>query len=223
MHVLIVEDNPAFKRIIELKLSSFLPELNTYSFSTVTQAEKYLQSEHPELDLALLDEHLPDGLGSSLLKNNALLDVPTLMLSSDSSPNTVSNSIEAGAAFFIDKEQLRESLFQPLVKSLITRGKIQKELTNARSQAIKLNTIRTLVSTLRHEINNPLGAVFGATYIIRTATNSTNEQIEAANLVEKSGKRIKFVLDQLCNTIEVTQAQKGTQNVFQIPGDKKWE
>ena len=92
-----------------------------------------------------------------------------------------------------------------------------------KNNTIVLDTVKTLVGTLRHEINNPLGAVLGAAYLLRHSENATQDQKEAADLVESSGKRIKYVLDQLCKAIAVDAVNKANHKVFHIPGDEPWE
>jgi nitrogen-specific signal transduction histidine kinase len=99
---------------------------------------------------------------------------------------------------------------------------MSRELARVHTNTTIVETVRTLAGTLRHEINNPLGAVLGAAYLLRNASSATAEQREAAQLVEESGKRIKHVLDQLCDSIALESITKANTKVFHIPGDKPW-
>ena len=222
--VLIIDDDENFRKIVELKLKSFLPDFQCTIFDNITDARDFLENNPTlELDLVVLDEHLPDGKGTELLQEGWLNDLAVLMISSDTKPEMAGKSLKAGAMFFINKLQMREELFRPLVEGIIERSKLQKEISKNREHNVKMQTIKTLVSTLRHEINNPLGAVLGAAFVIQCNKNSTDEQIDAAKLVEQSGQRIKQVLDRLCETIDVETVEKGHQLVYQIPGDEPWK
>ena len=123
----------------------------------------------------------------------------------------------------MSKTQIGEPLFQPLVRGIIDQNRLRRKLTETKLKSVASETVRRLVATLRHEINNPLGAVLGAAYLLRTSSTASPEQVQAASLVEESGQRIKLVLDKLCEEIELEPVEKAHQQVFQIPGDKPWE
>ena len=98
---------------------------------------------------------------------------------------------------------------------------------NAKLKDSKLDAIKTLISTLRHEINNPLGGIMGASYLLNIDTSAFSEdQIKALRLVEQSTKRIKTVIEQLYKTAEIEEdiqeVKKGSETLFQIPGDPNW-
>jgi len=68
----------------------------------------------------------------------------------------------------------------------------------------------------------PLGAVMGAAYVLSRSETASPEQKEAAGLVDTSSKRIKHVLDQICEAVEMKPVMKARHKVFHIPGDKPW-
>ncbi|MCB0347150.1 MAG: hypothetical protein KDD66_18665, partial [Bdellovibrionales bacterium] len=69
---------------------------------------------------------------------------------------------------------------------------------------------------LRHEINNPLGAVIGAAYLLKHEGQLEDTQIEAIKLIERSGNRINQVLQQLCEAAELEEVTKANERVFQV-------
>jgi len=224
LQILIIEDDESFLQLLKLRLKSFMPEMEITNFDNLTDAKKFLAGDQKtNFDLVILDEHLPDGRGTEILGEGWFKDLAVLMLSSDTAPEIPGASLQAGAMYFLQKIQVKEPLFQPLVKGIIDRNKLQQELNEARTKTIISATVRTLVATLRHEINNPLGAVLGGAHLVQSGEQTTPEQIEAAKLIETSGKRIKYVLDELCAAVEVEEVTKASQKVFHVPGDKPWE
>lgn len=221
--ILIIDDDSSYKKLLKRRLLSFLPSAEIVDYSSLATAREAIAGAHGrEFDLVILDEHLPDGRGVELLEEGAFQDLAVLTISSDSSPDTLGRVVGAGARFFLNKTQISEALFEPLIRGIMDRNKIQRALDESRDAAVRLETVQTLVATLRHEINNPLGAVLGAAYLMKESENVSKEQLEAARLVEESGKRIKHVLDQLCEAIAVDTVKKANQAVFHIPGDVPW-
>lgn len=227
--ILIVDDDHSFRKIVEIRLKSFLnaPEFTT--FDSLSQARAFLKQEQEkggaaiQFDLVVLDEHLPDGRGRDFLAEGWFRDIGVLSMSSDPAPEIPGGAISAGATFFLEKRCVSEPLFQPLVAGVIERNRLQRELNAAEMKSVVVDTVRTLVGTLRHEINNPLGAVLGAAYLFQRDENLQGDAKEAATLIEQSGKRIKHVLDRLCDTLELQTVSKADLPVFHVPGDKKWE
>lgn len=224
LNVLMVDDDRDFIKLVEIRLKSFLPEMQATVFNSLSALRQWMRSQNsPALDLVILDEHLPDGRGVELLGEGVFEGCAVLMISSDTDPEMPGASVQAGAAFFLNKTQVTDALFKPLVLGIIQRNRLQRALTEAKLKEVRLETVKTLVSTLRHEINNPLGAVMGAAYLIGTGKDSTPQQREIAELVESSGNRIKHVLDELCRAVELDAVTKGSQKVFHVPGDKPWK
>ena len=222
--ILIVDDDVAFKKLLQIRLKSFIPGMAVESFGCLADARAYLKLHGAaEFDLIILDEHLPDGRGVAFMNEGWFEGLAVLSVSSDTAPEIPGATLQAGAAYFLSKVSVSEPLFKPLVQGIIDRNKLRRELENARINSAVIENIKTLVSTLRHEINNPLGAVLGAAYLLQNQQSATPEQKQAAELVESSGKRIKHVLDQICQqTVALEPVKKANQKVFHIPGDKPW-
>lgn len=221
--VILVDDDAQFRKLLELRLRSFLNEVSIESFSSLAEARKALSAEsRTDYDLVILDQHLPDGRGVELLNENCFPDQAVLCMSSDSDPNLPGQTVLAGANYFLSKVHVSEPLFRPLVEGLIDRNKIQRELTRIKTEAAIMDSVRTLIMTLKHEINNPLGALLGGAFLLTGNKGNADDQQQAARLVEQSGQRIKHVLEQLCNAVSLDAVSKGGHTVFHVPGDKEW-
>jgi len=222
--ILILDDSVEFRTLMSMRLKSFIPDLTLLVFSSIAEARQGIRERLTQQpDLVILDHHLPDGIGLELLTEEKLEGLAILAVSSDADPEIPGSSMRAGATYFLSKDKVRDPSFKPLVLGLVDRNRVQRELEELRRKAMVVDTVRTLVDTLRHEINNPLGAVLGATFILKSTTVSIDDRREAARLVEESGKRIKFVLDELSKAVSLDSVMKSEHRVFHVPGDKPWE
>jgi len=222
LSALIVEDDDNFRRMLELRLKSAFSSIYIDHAGTITEAANFLNTKSGSYDFVVLDQRLPDGDGAELLSNTKIHDAAILAVSADIDPELPATALRAGAQHFLQKKQIAEPLFIPLLKALIERKQLEKEVIDARLKKSKMETIKILLATLQHEINNPLGAVLGGTYLIKTAGTLLDEQKDALRLVEESTIRIKHVISKLCETAELEAVDKGRERVFQVPGDKSW-
>jgi response regulator of citrate/malate metabolism len=221
--VLIIDDDAAFAKLLEKRVTAALGTAQIQSVRSLSAARELLKIGGNSFDLVILDQHLGDGRGVELLQEGWFEGQAVLSISSDATPTIPGEVLKAGATYFIEKRAISDELFKPLVTGIVDRNTIQRELAQTQALQARQETVRTLVATLRHEINNPLGAVLGAAYLLKNAEGTTDSLKEAAELVEISGKRIKHVLNQLCAAFEITSVLKAQQNVFHIPGDSPWE
>ena len=221
--VLIVDDDQQFRRIVELRLAGWREDLKIVIAENLTQARQILDLADAPFTIVILDQHLPDGLGVELLDHPLVKDASVLAVSADETPEVPVRAVRAGAQHFLSKRQVTTPLFLPLLDALIERKLLEQELIRTRIQQSRMETIKMLLRTLRHEINNPLGAVLGGAYLVRSGGTLSDEQTRALKLIEQSGNRIKHVIEQLCETAELEAVTKGREEVFQVPGDPAWE
>lgn len=220
---LIVEDDVNFQKVVELRLKSWRDDIQIRFADNLAAARTYLDDKSISYSLVILDQNLPDGPGASLFLHPRLQEAAVLAVSADEAPELPGNAVLAGAQHFLAKRQVSEPLFFPLVEALLERKRLEAELLKTKLKQSRLDTIRVLLGTLRHEINNPLGAVLGGAYLLKTSGQLETEQTDAIRLIEASGNRIKHVLNQLCETAELEEVTKGQEQVFQVPGDPAWE
>ena len=220
---LIVEDDRNFRRLVEIRLKSWRPDIEITIAETLSEARRVLSECTMPFSLVILDQHLPDGMGATLLDHPRLEESAVLAVSADEAPDLPAQALKGGARQFLHKRQISEPLLLPLLEALVERKQMEYELVQAKLRKSKMDTIRTLLSTLQHEINNPLGAVLGGAYLVRTAGGLDKEQGEAIRLIEESSQRIKHVIAQLCDAAELEEVTKGKEQLYHVPGDPSWE
>ncbi|RIL02596.1 MAG: hypothetical protein DCC75_13205, partial [Proteobacteria bacterium] len=107
--ILIIEDDLNFKRVLELRLKSFLVAPHVTHLDSLAKAREFLKEEAlDDLDLVVLDEHLPDGRGVDLLTEGLFRDMAVLSVSSDDAPDIPGKAVGAGAAYFLSKVRVSE-------------------------------------------------------------------------------------------------------------------
>ncbi len=222
--VFILEDSESFKQILTLCLKNWRKDIKLSICSSIEEASSLLKTKKTPFTLAILDHNLPDGQSSELFDNSIIKESTVLTLSSDPSPSVPVESIKAGAMYFLDKRHVSTPLFLPLLEALIERKELEKRLLQVKLQESSLKTINTLIATLEHEINNPLGAVLGGVYLLKQKITSLDkDQKEAIRLVEESGQRIKHVIKQLREASNLETVSKAKEELYHIPGDTPWE
>jgi len=222
LNIFILEDDQSFLRLLQLRLKNWNDNIIFHTASTIADASKLLESNPPQIDVAILDHFLPDGTGEQLFDHTALERSAKIAMSSDDSPMIPSKSVRAGAMHFVHKRQISEPLFIPLLFALMERKEFENKVIDSRLRESRLDAIKTLLATLEHEINNPLGAVFGGIFLLKSSAELTKEQKESLKVIEESGKRIKTVIKELKEMTEPQQVEKGGVGTFHLPGDKGW-
>lgn len=222
-HTLIVDDDTSFAKLVEIRLRAWRKEMQVTQSQTLAEARTILDSSNVPFTLVILDQNLPDGRGFELFEHPALKDSTVLAVSADDSPELPGETVRAGAQHFLGKRQVAAPLFIPLIEALLERKALERRLKESEINEARIKSVRTLTATLRHEINNPLGAVLGAAYLIRSQGQLDQSQAEALKLIESSGKRINHVLQQLCDTVELETVNKANETVYHVPGDAPWE
>lgn len=219
----VLEDDPNFQKILELKLKSWNRGIEIHLTKSIAEAKTFLNQTNIDFTFAVLDQHLPDGRGLELFDHPKIQNTAILAVSSDNAADLPGSTLKAGAGHFLSKRQISEPLFIPLLEALVERKKLEKELLQTKLNQQKYDTIKLLLATLRHEINNPLGAVLGGSYLLKAKGTLDSEQQEALKLIEASGNRIKHVIQELCAAAELEEVTKGKEQIFQVPGDPKWK
>lgn len=220
---LIVDDDESFVQILKIRLRSWRKNLIMDIAVTLEEARALLNNTSRAYDMVILDQNLPDGRGADLFEHPRLGNSAVLAVSADPGPEVPGAAIKAGAQHFLGKGQVGEPLFLPLLDAILARRRLERELFSNHIKESRLQTIKILLSTLRHEINNPLGAVMGGTYLLRARGDLRDDQHEALRLIEESSYRIKHVIERLCAAAELEEVLKGQEQVFHIPGDIPWE
>lgn len=102
--IMIADDHPLVCAALTHTLSSAMPTATVLTVASLSAVEASL-AENPDLDLALLDLHMPGARGFSalLLLRGQRPELPVIVISSNDHPRTIARAQQFGAAGFLPK------------------------------------------------------------------------------------------------------------------------
>ncbi len=102
--ILIADDHPLVCAALTHTLRSAMPLATVLTASSLSALEAAI-AEHPDLELALLDLHMPGARGFSalLLLRGQRPELPVIVISSNDHPRTIARAQQFGAAGFLPK------------------------------------------------------------------------------------------------------------------------
>ena len=104
LSILIADDHPLFRAALQQILAQRYPNAALYTAANVLQLQREVAA-HPDIDLLLLDLHMPGAVGFSVLSwfIGQHRKTPVIMISANSHPDTVRRAIDHGVAGFLSK------------------------------------------------------------------------------------------------------------------------
>lgn len=165
-------------------------------------------------DILLLDIMMPDMPGTEILKkvretkNN--FELPVVMVTSKDETQDVVESLKLGANDYLTKPVNMEIA--------VARVNTQLQIKKLSEESLKVkqtNTINVMVTTLNHEINNPLAIAVGNLSIIK----KENPDIEKIKKSLKALDRITQIvkkIDKISSTEMEEVSYSDTVNMYKI-------
>jgi FixJ family two-component response regulator len=171
-------------------------------------------------DIILLDFNLPDATGKEVLSLiRGKTDVPVIIITGDEQMQTAIDTLKGGATDFLVKSPkniamlprfVERILKDHLTTKLLDKEKKEKELLNT-----KIETLRQVLTTLAHYINNSTTTIFGYAQLCQQDPNDQRRSDKLAKISIKETKKITLVLQELerfVNSMEIK-----TTNYVNIP------
>lgn len=111
MKILVVDDHALVREGLRQVLKGLDEQIEVLAAANCAQAYG-LASEHPDIDLVLLDYHLPDENGLEALRTfgNRHPELPVILLSGSANIEIMRQVLQAGAAGFVTKSSLSDEL-----------------------------------------------------------------------------------------------------------------
>ena len=117
MKILVVDDHALVRAGLCQVLQGLEPSETTEVIEAADCRRAFaLAASHPDLDLVLLDYHLPDmnGLAALQLFGKRHPELPVVILSGSANPSIAKRALEQGAAGFVTKSGVTDELLHAL-------------------------------------------------------------------------------------------------------------
>lgn len=229
--LLLVGENEDDVAAIEDAVLQDSPSVDIYHAGTIAEALSLLSTTY--FDAVLVDHELPDGDCFDLLDFN--LDVgislPVVVLSRYGHENVAISAMKRGASDCIRKEldaRHVETLSLRLQEAMHRHQLMQQSTERSRrlEQKKLLESLRTTVASVKHEINNPLAIVSGNAQLLLELTSLMDldeELVKPIRDIEEASSRIAESLNKLSNIKELIARDylNGEESLDSIMNNRK--
>ncbi|MBN1212437.1 MAG: response regulator [candidate division Zixibacteria bacterium] len=206
IRLLLLQDNKYHALLIKRELADKLPQCIVATFQSAEFARDELRRN--VYNIALIDYNPSWGEGLDYIKR-LHREMPTLkiiLLASNDTNHLSENALESGATDFVLKEDdfqkglacLIEKLISPVAHKIKFKTARKKSDSKEEKEIIELT-----VSTLAHEINNPLMTILGETeLLLHNGYRLAPEIDRKIRVIEESAQRIRSALASLSGLTE---------------------
>jgi DNA-binding NarL/FixJ family response regulator len=113
--IIVADDHPLICAALTHALHGALPESSILTASTLSALQAAL-GDHADLDLVLLDLHMPGakGFSSLVLLRGERPELPVILISSNDHPRTIRRAQQFGAAGFLPKSATLEQMLEAI-------------------------------------------------------------------------------------------------------------
>lgn len=190
--VLVVDDDPALVRFLELYL-----EGHGFRVSSALTGEEGVERARSLLpDVILLDEGLPDLRAAEFLGRlsgaQATRGLAVMVLAAPAGEADEVKKVRALADDYLVKPFDIQELLARL-GSIVTRRRQQGEAT----QAERLRTLREVIASISHEVNNPLAAILMSAEALARRHAENEDVMHKSRLIQDNALRIRDILKRL--------------------------
>ncbi len=139
-HVLIVDDEPDIRELLEITLSRM--DLEPYSAANLNEAKTIL-CDHP-IDLCLTDMKLPDGDGIDFVTHiqDAYPDIPVAVITAYGSMDAAIKALKAGAFDFVSKP-IDLKILRKLISGALKVSPVKQEANHSDNKQLNSRLIGT--------------------------------------------------------------------------------
>ncbi len=171
-------------------------------------------------DVVLLDFNLPDSTGDQLLRIiREQTDIPVIIITAQKDLKIAIETLKDGANDFLEKSPNNIKFLPSIVKkayNLYLKSKKAQEQEREKEELdTKVETLRQVLTTLSHYINNSTTTISGYAQLALQFPNDLAKIEKFANISIKETKKITFVLKELERFVTTMEIQ--TTNYVDIP------
>lgn len=211
---LLIEDDAADALLFEaaLDVDGGLPELELVFASTLAEGQRQLAGR--QVDLVLLDLHLPDAQGMDGL--DAIVadhpQVPVIVLTGMTEGSVGEQALHQGAQDFLIKGDDRGRALRTRIGLAVQRHGLQlesiasrelyerraRQLEEANEQLQSISRLRDqLIEVVSHELRTPLTPILGFAELLGRLPAMPDDAVMMSHAIERNAKRLMRRVDEL--------------------------
>ncbi len=198
--VLVVEDNPADRKLISLSLSESPHRYNLTCAERLSEGLEKLGKQPP--DVMLLDLNLPDSQGSDTFQRviDKAPHVPILVLTGADDDHLALEAVRNGAQDYILKGQMDSHVLTRAMRYAIERHQVVMALRENRRKQLEFKD--KFLSHVSHELRSPLASIFQYSEVMLDglAGPLTPKAREYLGTVLRNAKQLNSLINDLMDT-----------------------
>lgn len=167
LSILILDDDPADRKLLEVKLNAVDSEFEVYAAETQLDALGILSNQR--IDCMILDYHLADGNTEPLIETLRVTHpyLPMIILSGQGSEQKAAAVLRLGAADYLPKRVATEAALARAIDHATSQFRLKESLEQERRQLLLANKmlqqqgreIQSFYHTVSHELKTPITAI----------------------------------------------------------------
>ncbi|MCB0283479.1 MAG: response regulator [Calditrichae bacterium] len=178
------------------------------------------KTDYKSQDIILLDFNLPDATGSeilTMLRNET--DVPVIVITAQKEMQIAINTLKEGANDFLEKSPHNIAILPKIVekvyKNYLEQKTVKEKLHEKEMLHTRIETLRQLLTTLAHYINNSTTTISGYAQLATQNPEDIRRAVKLAQVSLKETQKITFVLQELESFVNNMEIK--TTNYVDIP------
>ncbi len=171
-------------------------------------------------DIVLLDFNLPDATGSELLNIiREKTDIPVIIITAQKEMQIAISTLKKGANDFLEKSPQNIAILPKTVKNVYAEylqdKKIQTQELEEEMLQTRIETLRQILTTLAHYINNSTTTISGYAQLATQNPEDIRRAVKLTQVSLKETQKITLVLKELENFVNSMEIK--TTNYVDIP------
>lgn len=196
VNVVLIEDSVLQREVVGAFMHQILPQKSKFSSAETAQEGLAILAREPNTHCLLLDLHLPDRDGLSVMEEVRVTypHLPVIILTGDADRMTALRCLKAGAQDYLVKGEYTLDSLERAVRYAIERHATLDALQKERDLSSMQKQFISLVS---HEFRTPLSIISSAVQIMELKLDSDAKQIVAPQT-----KKIARAIDRLAGLMD---------------------
>ncbi|MGE5313966.1 MAG: response regulator [Acidobacteriota bacterium] len=188
IHVLIVDDDVSYTKIVQQTLTSFAADQFTVTAAHTGADGIAALKADGSIDIVLLDYFLGGTNGLDVAKEIRSLGIetPIVFVTWNKDFELAVEGIQLGVEDYLVKDEIATSILPSTIINSLQRSALKSRIAAERKQAAlvrkRAEAIKELVITVCHEFNNPLAAIKISSEIISRSVSAPHDRVLMENL-----------------------------------------